>query len=114
MKSPAQEAIAQIMFWTGIGCFPLSIALIIVGVSSKKIKNAIISFSFGAIAFTHFLWYFNVLGGSLATKVGEYKLPAWYSFLPYSLVGFVLLIGLWIIFNSSRAKASQSPAPPKQ
>ena len=114
MKSPAQEAIAQIMFWTGIGCFPLSIVLAIVGVSSKKIKNAIISFFFGAIAFTHFLWYFNVLGGSLATKVERYEPPAWYSFFPYSLIGFALLIGLWIIFDRRRAKISQPPPLPKQ
>lgn len=109
MKSPAQEAVAQVMFWTGIGSFPLFIALAIVGTGCKRIKKALISFSLGAIAFTHFLWYFNVLGGSLATKVGRYESPAWFSFLPYSLIGMSLLIVLWFIVDKRRMGATPSP-----
>ncbi len=109
MKSIAQEAIAQVMFGTGIGSFPLSIYLAIVGVTRKTLKKAIATLFLGAIACTHFLWYFNLLGGALASKVGRYEPPAWYSFLPYSLSAFVVLIGVWSLVGRRRAEA----APPK-
>jgi len=111
MKSTAQEAIAQVMFWTGIGSFPLSIGLAIVGVTSKTIKKAITALFLGAIACTHFLWYFNLLGGALASKVGRYEPPAWYSFLPYSLTAFVVLIGVWSVVGKRRAGATPPPLP---
>ena len=105
MRSPAHEAVAQVMFWTGLGCFPLTIVLAIGGFRSEKIKDAIISFFFQAIAFTHFLWYANVLGGSLA---------AWYLYLPYPLIGFVIFIGIWVFIDWHRRKAAQPPPIPKQ
>ena len=111
MKTTAQEAVAQVMFWTGIGSFPLSIGLAIVGVTSKKIQNAIAALFFGAIACTHFLWYFTLLEGSLGTKVGRYEPPAWYSFLPYSLIAFVALIGFWGLVGRRRAGATPPPLP---
>ena len=111
MKTPAQEAFAQLMFWSGIGCLPLSVALAILGFNSKNKAKAMMSFFMGAVAFTHFLWFFNYLGRGLAHKVGRFEAPSWYSFVPYSLVGFALLIGLWSVFDTRRAPVSPPPLP---
>lgn len=111
MKSTAQEAVAQVMFWTGIGSFPLAIYLAIVGVTSKTIKKAATTLFLGAIVCTHFLWYFSLLGGALASKVGRYEPPAWYSFLPYSLIAFVVLTGAWALIARRSAEANPPPLP---
>lgn len=71
-------------------------------------RNALLSFTFASIALTHFLWYMNVLGGSLATKVGEYRVPAWSSFLPCPLAGSGLLMGLWMVFRRRGIEAIPS------
>ena len=102
------------MFLTGMFCLPLSIAFAVIGSIAKKFKTAIVWFIVGAIAFTHFLWYFNILGGSLGTKIGKYEPPAWYSFFPYSMIGVVLFIGLWLFFDRKRMKKGQPPPLPKQ
>jgi len=112
MKSPEQEAFAQLMFLIGMGCLPISLGLAIAGAASRRIKNAVIIFAIAGIAFNHFLFYFAVLGGSLGTKVGTYELPNWFSFLPYSLVSVAVLIGLWILFD--RHRTSHPPSLPKQ
>jgi len=36
MKTPIQEVIAQVMFWSGIGCLPLSI---VISVFAFSVKN---------------------------------------------------------------------------
>jgi hypothetical protein len=104
MKSPSQEAFAQIMFWSGIGCLPFSIVLAVVGTFTKKALLAAVSFLLGGLAFTHFLWFFNVLGGSLGTKIGKYVLPSWQSFLPYGLGSALGLFAFWIAFRNLELK----------
>ena len=112
MKSLEQETFAQLMFFIGMGCLPVSIGLAIAGAACRKIKNAITFFVFAGLAFNHFLFYGAVLGGSLGTKVGSFKLPNWFSFLPYSLIGCAILVGLWIVFD--RRRPAVPPPLPKQ
>lgn len=107
MKSPEQEVFAQLMFLIGMGCLPISLGLAIAGAASRRIKNAITFFAMAGIAFNHFLFYGSVLGGSLGTKVGTFEFPNWFSFLPYSFVGVLVLLGLWILFDRHR-----TPLPP--
>lgn len=114
MKSPAQEAFAQAMFWTGIGCLPLSIILIILGALTRKVQQAAALFFLAAMTFTHFVWYFNVLGGALSTKVGRYEPPDWFSFLPFPLVGFIVLTAVWVANDRRRKRAAQPPPLPRQ
>lgn len=112
MKAPEQEIFAQLMFFIGMGCLPVSIGLAIAGAACRNIKNAIRYFVLAGISFNHFLFYFAVLGGSLGTKVGAYELPNWFSFMPFSLIGVVILIGLWILFD--RRREPLPPPLPKQ
>lgn len=112
MKPPSSELFAQIMFLTGMACFPLSVAFACLGAVSKKIEIALLWFIVAAFTFTHFVFYFNVLGGALGTKVGRYEPPNWFSFLPYCLIGVPVLIGLWILFGKGRK--SCPPPLPKQ
>ncbi len=114
MKSPAQEAFAQVMFWTGIGCFPLTLILIILGALTKKALRAAAYFLLAALTFTHFVWYFNMLGGALGTKVGRYEPPNWFSFLPFPLVGFVVIMAVWVANDRHRKQALQPPPLPPQ
>lgn len=114
MKSPSQEVFAQLMFWTGIGCFPLSIALAIMGAGCRKIGIAFLWFFAGSIAFNHFLFYINVLGGALGTKVGRYEAPSWISFSPYSLIGVVVLVALWFMFDCGGVRKTPPPLPRTQ
>jgi len=107
MKSPEQEAFAQLMFLIGMGCLPISLGFAIAGAASRKIKIAVICFAIAGIAFNHFLFYGAVLGGSLGTKVGTFEIPNWFSFLPFSAVGVLVLLALWILFDRHRP-----PLPP--
>lgn len=111
MKSPSAELFAQVMFFSGMACLPLSLVLACLGAVSKRLGTAILWFLAGSILFTHFLFYFAVLGGSLGTKVGRYEMPSWFSFLPYSLVGVAALIVLWLFLDRRRVKSSPPPLP---
>lgn len=53
------------MFWTCMGCFSLTIILITFGARAKEITSAATFFFAAALTSTHFVWYFNVLGGAL-------------------------------------------------
>lgn len=114
MKSPAQEAFAQVMFWTGIACFPLTIILIVLGALTKKALRAAAFFLLAALTFTHFVWYFNMLGGALGTKVGRYEPPDWFSFLPLPLASFVVSMACKLALDHRRKQALQPPPLPPQ
>ena len=93
-----------------MGSLPLSIVLAIAGAFSKKTWLAAVSFLFAGIMFSHFLWYFNVLGGSLGTKIGTYVPPLWRSFLPYGLGSALGLFVFWIAFRNLELKHSSKRA----
>lgn len=114
MKSPAQEAFAQVMFWTGMGCFPLTIILIVLGALTKKTLRAVAYFLLATLTFTHFLWFFSMLGGALGTKVGRYEPPDWFSFFPPSLACFVVVMACKLALDHRRKQALQPPPLPPQ
>lgn len=91
MKSPAQELVAQLFYWSGIGCLPLTIGVFIAAFRAKKVWIAVPLLAVGSVATTHFMWYFTVLGGALGTKVGEYLPPSWWSFYPTGLAVALLV-----------------------
>ena len=72
MKTPMQEAVAQVVFWTGMGCLPLAVILFGMAFRKKKPWQALSLLILGGLAATHFMWYFTYLGRGLATKVGEF------------------------------------------
>src|SRR4051812_35020610 len=98
MHTPAQEAVAQLMFWSGIGSLPASISFFAAGFKVRSRTKRLICLTVGGILLTHFLWYFSVLGISLATKVGHPVYPPWWYFTP---IGFGLAF-LLAKFNASR------------
>jgi hypothetical protein len=85
MKTPMQEAIAQLMFWSGMGCFPFSILIFVAAFRLKEKWKALVMCAVGSIVVTHFLWYFMYLGKGLAAKVGEFHPTPWWHVYP---VGF--------------------------
>jgi len=97
------------MFWSGLVSLPIAIVLAIVGAWCRKAKSAAILFLMAGFAFTHFLWYFNVLGGSLGTKVGNFLPPSWHSFLPYGLLPAGGLLLFWFLFRNLTVKSSNNP-----
>jgi len=110
MKSPSEEAVAQLIFWSGMICLPLAIILTVVGTFCRKATVAAFAFVIAGLSFTHFLWFFNVLGGSLGTKVGKYVPPSWYSFLPYGLFASAGLLIFWYLFRNLQFKNSDKPS----
>ena len=111
MKSPYEEAIAQVFFWSGILCLPFAILIWILGINAKTVKNATGCFLVGAVVLNHFLWYFKVLGGALTTKVGTYVIPFWPSSLLWpALIGILLLV-IWILHDRQRKRRLPPPLP---
>jgi hypothetical protein len=82
MNTPAQEIIAQVIFWSWMGCFPLSILAFIGAFFFKEKWKVLGMFFIGSILVTHFLWYFLYLGGALATKVGVFHPTPWLQCYP--------------------------------
>jgi 4-amino-4-deoxy-L-arabinose transferase-like glycosyltransferase len=114
MKSSSQETFAQVMFWTGMGCFPLSLFLISFGARAKEVWQAAKFFLLAAITLTHFVWYLKVFSGALTTWKGPYEPPAWYSFLPFTVVIFVILTGVWIAHDRRQKRVAQTPPLPRE
>jgi hypothetical protein len=116
MKTPIQETIAQLVFWTGIGCLPLFIFISITASSLKMWWKALAMVALGSIAATHFLWYFSYLGGALATKVGVFHPTPWWKFSPAGVAAAVVIaaVSLFIrceIRDNKQNKAQQGPPP---
>ena len=109
MKSPYAELLAQLVFWSGMLCLPAAILISILGFNTKTLKTAAGCFSIGALALTHFLWYFTVLGGALATKVGTFTLPFWPSFLLWPVVVGLLLLVTWLLRDRRRKRRVPPP-----
>ena len=95
MHTPAQEGIAQLLFWSGIGSLPGSIGVFIAAFGAKSRIMGLTCLVAGGALLTHFLWYFRVLGISLATKVGRPVFPSWWYFAP---LGFGLAFMLTIFW----------------
>jgi hypothetical protein len=113
MKSPYDEAIAQLFFWSDMLCLPVAILISILGLNATSIKKSVGCFSIGVLALTHFLWYFTVLGNALAStrNTPPYSLPFWPSFLPYPLLGGLILFVLWTLLDRQRKRRLPPPLP---
>lgn len=97
-----------------MGCFPLTIILIVLGALTKKALRAAAFFLLAALTFTHFLWYINMLGGALGTKVGRYEPPEWFSSLPFPLASFIVIMACKLALDHRRNQALQPPPLPPQ
>ena len=89
--------------------FPFAILISILGINAKTLKDAVCCLLLAVLALNHFIWYFTVLGGALATKVGTYVPPFWPSFLPWSGAIGLLLFVIWLLRNHRRK--SKLPPP---
>ena len=87
----SREVLAQVMFWGGMGCFPLAVGLFVMAFSKHNLLRSLTLFALGGLALTHFAWYFKYLGEALATKTGEFHPTPWPQFLP---IGIVVAMGL--------------------
>jgi len=108
-EPPYHELVAQCLFWSGILSLPFSILISILGINAKTIKDATGCLFLGVLALNHFIWYFTVLGGALATKGGTYIPPFWPSFLSWSGVIGLFLLVIW--FLRDRRRSSKLPPP---
>src|SRR5947209_18072481 len=104
MHTPAQEAIAQVLFYTGIGSLPAAIGSFVGSFRVRTRWQHLVLLAVGGALLTHFLWYFFVLGISLATKVGEPNYPSWLSLSP---IGFG--IALFLLFVAEFRRGRRSP-----
>jgi hypothetical protein len=94
MNTPWQELIAQLLFWSGLGCLPGSLLAFIAAFGVRqKLWSVVFAFVGGAML-THFLWYFFALGASLASTVGQPQLPMWLQFAPigFGVAGILIFI----------------------
>jgi small-conductance mechanosensitive channel len=85
MKTPVQEVIAQVIFWSSIGCLPVSIWL---AISAIQLKRKLISLGLivlSCLTATQFLWYLLYLGEALANKVGTTQQTPWIEILPFGV-----------------------------
>ena len=112
MNVSCHEALAQAMFWFGVGCLPLAVGLFFMAYSKRKLSYSLMLFALGGLALTHFAWYFVYLGQALANKVGEVPPISWPRFLP---IGIVVAMGLACIKLYLRHKRNirehRQPAP---
>jgi len=87
-----QEAIANVVFWTGMGSFPLALVFFNKSFITDKPWKRVGLIALGGITLTHFSWYFMYLGQGLATVVGEFHPIPWWKFLPIG-TGVAVVIG---------------------
>jgi len=107
MKTPMQEAVAQVVFWTGMGCLPLAVILFGMAFRKKKPWQALSLLILGGLAATHFMWYFMYLGRGLATKVGDFHPTPWLNFCPIGL-GLALVLAFVWFMKSGNASENQT------
>lgn len=89
-----KEGISQLFFWGSISCLPFSIVLFVKGFNSKETKKSFFLIFIGSIPLSHFLWYFAMLGGTLAaTKDGQFHSKPWLHYYPIAL-GVTLLAAI--------------------
>ncbi|NCB26800.1 MAG: hypothetical protein EOM62_15220 [Bacteroidia bacterium] len=115
MKTPIQEAVAQVVFWTGMGCWLLSVILFGMAFRKKKARQALSLLLFGGLAATHFMWYFTYLGRGLATTVEEFHPIPWLYFCPIGLGIALVLAFVWFMKNRDASKNQNEhsePSPP--
>ena len=99
MNNATHEALAQVMFWIGIGCLPASIGAFVAAFCIPERWKALAMLGVGSVTTTHFLWYFTALGVNLATKVGEPQPTPWLFFFP---VGLFIAASLAVVVNFIR------------
>ena len=105
MHTPAQEAIAQLMFWGSIGSLPLSVVAFVMTFRAPS-RFARVSCAFvGGALLTQFLWYFVHLGVALSDKVGGAHYPFWWHF---AFVGFGIALVVMILSGVLRHGTSKT------
>ena len=101
MNNVSHEALAQVIFWSGIGCLPVSIGAFVAAFCIPERWKALAMLGVGSVTTTHFLWYFAALGVTLATKVGEPHLTPWLLFYP---IGFFIAASLAVVLTYIRTQ----------
>lgn len=109
MRTPMQEAVAQVMFWSGLGCLPLAILVFAGAFLLRSRWKRWGLFALGSVLLTQFLWYFLYLGGALATKVGEFHPTPWWQLYP---AGFGVAAVLAAIRVLGGRRVPEPPGPP--
>jgi hypothetical protein len=112
MKTPIQEAVAQAMFWSGIGCLPLSVAVSVVAFAVKERWKTLALLVLGGVTATHFIWYFRCLGGALATQVGVFQPVPWWKFIPIGLGATAAIAGISHFIRCEIRDTAQQRAQP--
>jgi len=88
-----KEVIAQVLFWSCVGCAPLT--LVLYGIAFMRIR---LRYLFGTILASSvtlctLLWYFNAAAIGLADKTDKITPRAWITLLPVSVtVSFVIFV----------------------
>ena len=94
-QAALREGIAQLLFWSGLGCLPASIALFVATLIVKqRWKHLVCAFTSGLLL-THFLWYFTTFSLAVSHTHDKALYPSWFLFAP---IGFCVAMGL-ILFR---------------
>ncbi|MEO0509996.1 MAG: hypothetical protein AAF065_09070 [Verrucomicrobiota bacterium] len=96
------EAQAQLLFWSGMGCLPLSLILFLIGFQKKEKGTKRILVFTGSVSLLHFIWYFRTLGVGLADKTGNIEYPKWWLHI---LIG--VAIGGILAFLSTKQNTTE-------
>ncbi len=100
------EAIAQLMFWIGMGSLPFGVVLMVVGVISRNRSLSICCFVSAPMMIAHFFWYFKMLGIGLSDKIGNAEYPSWWLYISIAAL-FSLPLGLFTArWKKDRSKPS--------
>jgi hypothetical protein len=92
-EAALREAVAQIQFYSGIGCLPATVTLSVLGFLLKHRLKSWACFVLAGLLFTHFLWYFTHLGIALSDILGQAHYPSWFHFAPIG-VGLIYILVL--------------------
>lgn len=86
MKTVGQEFAAQIVFYTSMGCVPLTVWLVGKCRRTAATVPRLLLLLMVSITTTHALWYFCCLGVGLSDKIGNMAPIRWYRFYPVGVV----------------------------
>ena len=120
MPITKQEVISQVLFWSGIGCLPSSIAFFVAAFCAKyRWKVVLALFVLGSVSVTHFLCVNDNMGRAFCTGAGmEFHPTPWWHFYPIGFSVAILLAGIRYIVRhqkmnrtTDRESTTQSKPP---
>lgn len=106
MKTPTQDVIAQVMFYTGIGAFPVGITALILGIKNTQKRAAFPLILSGGACITHVVWYAGYLARGIAGTATSPLHAAWWSHVPAGM-GAAALAFLIRHYLELRAKSKR-------